>query len=114
MNPVKNLFKGRLNRRNYLLGFIIQWIIYIILTSILENAFFILFALFFFMGFSLNARRLHDLGYSGWFNLLIIIPFVGLLLLLYLLIAPGQKIENKYGLPTASSLNFRKTLLGED
>ncbi len=112
MNIIENLFKGRLNRRNYLLRFIVQWIIYYILIIIFENASFILLILFLFMGFSLGTKRLHDLGYSGWFNLLIIIPFIGLFLLIYLFLAPGQKTENKYGLATAGSINFRKTLFG--
>ena len=42
-------------------------------------------------------KRLHDLDKSGWIVLIILIPFVGLLLILYLGFAPGSSGANKYG-----------------
>ncbi len=36
-------------------------------------------------------RRCHDLGKSGWFILLLLIPFVGFFIALYLWFAPGVK-----------------------
>ena len=41
--------------------------------------------------------RFHDIGWSGWFVLLMFIPPVGLLVLLFLLVMPGQKDPNAYG-----------------
>lgn len=43
-------------------------------------------------------RRFHDLGWSGWFYLLLWIPFVNFVFLLFLLFAKGEASENKYGL----------------
>jgi uncharacterized membrane protein YhaH (DUF805 family) len=41
--------------------------------------------------------RFHDIGWSGWFVLLMFIPPVGILVLLFLLVMPGQKDPNAYG-----------------
>ena len=45
----------------------------------------------------LMIRRLHDLGRSGWFAILAIVPVVGMLFSIYLFCAPGQVGWNKYG-----------------
>ena len=44
-------------------------------------------------------RRLHDVGRSGWFVLLGLIPVVGELVLLYFLVQPSQPESNAYGPP---------------
>ena len=45
-----------------------------------------------------TARRLHDLGRSGWLTLLALIPAVGLgALTVALLLWPGQPQPNRYG-----------------
>ena len=48
-------------------------------------------------------RRLNDLGRTGWLSLIGFIPLIGGLFGLYLLFAPGELSENKYGLPPAKS-----------
>jgi len=45
---------------------------------------------------SATVRRLHDTNKSGWFVLLGLIPFIGLILLI-LLILPSDEEKNKYG-----------------
>ena len=45
-------------------------------------------------------RRLHDIGKSGWWYLLAIIPFVnviGIFVLIYFFITPSQQGDNRYG-----------------
>ena len=49
-----------------------------------------------------TARRLHDLGKSGWVQLLCLIPFVGGLIVLILCIPEGSKEANAYGAPVAA------------
>ncbi len=46
-----------------------------------------------------GARRLHDLGFSGWWWLLMLVPLVNVVFLLYLLFAPGKGDTNRYGPP---------------
>ena len=45
----------------------------------------------------IGIRRLHDLDKSGWFMLVILIPFVNLIFALYLLLASGTAGQNRYG-----------------
>jgi uncharacterized membrane protein YhaH (DUF805 family) len=44
-------------------------------------------------------RRLHDLNQSGWLSLLILVPLVNVFFMLYVMIAPGTKGSNNFGLP---------------
>ena len=48
---------------------------------------------------SVGARRLHDIGKSGWFQLLWIVPIIGWILLIYWACQPGQSGANAYGQP---------------
>jgi uncharacterized membrane protein YhaH (DUF805 family) len=43
------------------------------------------------------ARRLHDIGRSSWWILLILIPVLGSLVLLVFTLMDSQKEENEYG-----------------
>lgn len=45
---------------------------------------------------SLSIRRLHDQNFSGWFLLLILLPIIDLFVI-YMLMSPGDKWDNKYG-----------------
>ena len=47
----------------------------------------------------LGVQRLHDMGYSGWLWLLLLVPLVNIIMSLFLLFAPGNAGETKYGLP---------------
>ena len=49
-------------------------------------------------------RRLHDLGMSGWFLLLLMIPWLGGLIALVISLTPGQPYPNEYGLPPQRKL----------
>lgn len=112
---------GRLNRRNFIIGAILT----IILWGIL------IFAIYFALGFfglyhensdnwimnvtyvfllfywiSICARRLHDLGYSGWYQLANFIPIAGLILYIYLIFVSGKKESNIYGEVTESKIDL--------
>ena len=56
-------------------------------------------ALTFFPLLSAVARRLHDTGRSGWWQLLYFLPLVGALVLLVLSVLPSERIKNVYGPP---------------
>jgi len=51
----------------------------------------------FIPGLAVSVRRLHDVGKSGWFFLIILIPFIGAVWLLVLLCTDGQLQTNKWG-----------------
>jgi cell division protein FtsW len=46
---------------------------------------------------SFFARRLHDIGKSGWWLLIYLIPLVGWLVLLFFAVQPSQSGSNEYG-----------------
>jgi len=48
---------------------------------------------------AVGARRLHDIGRSGWWQLLSLIPVIGVLVLIYWYIQPGDPEANEYGPP---------------
>jgi uncharacterized membrane protein YhaH (DUF805 family) len=57
-----------------------------------------LYSLFIFLpSTAILARRLHDIGRSGWWILLIFVPIIGLLVLLYWTVKDSEPGENQYG-----------------
>lgn len=46
---------------------------------------------------AVTVRRLHDIDHSGWWMLMIMIPFVGVIILLLNLAQESQPGDNKYG-----------------
>ena len=81
-------FVGRMSKQEYLL-YIIPAIIlcYIPVVNIV----------LFLPNCSCTARRLHDVGMTGWLCLASIIPVVNIILVVYLCITDGQKEANQYG-----------------
>ena len=53
--------------------------------------------LHFIPALALGVRRLHDLGKSGWFYLILLIPFIGVAWLLIIFCFEGKKEDNKWG-----------------
>ncbi len=47
-------------------------------------------------GIAIGVRRLHDIGRSGWW-VLIALTVIGVLLLLYWYVQPGQRQDNQFG-----------------
>ncbi|MBO2009925.1 DUF805 domain-containing protein [Hymenobacter negativus] len=56
---------------------------------------------------AVGVRRLHDVGKSGWFTLIIFIPLVGVIWLLVLDCTEGSQGDNLYGSdPKAADLAY--------
>ncbi|MDO7885962.1 DUF805 domain-containing protein [Hymenobacter sp. CA2-7] len=51
----------------------------------------------FFPGLAVGVRRLHDVGKSGWFTLIVLVPFVGIMWLLVLDCTADDLGPNQYG-----------------
>ena len=102
-------FSGRSTRAEYW-----WWILFASVTALIltivdiqigtasEMGFGVLYSVFvlatFIPGLAVLVRRLHDVGKSGWFLLIGLIPLVGAIVVL-VSILPGSEIENKYGSP---------------
>jgi uncharacterized membrane protein YhaH (DUF805 family) len=47
---------------------------------------------------ALNAKRWHDLGKSGWWSLVALVPLLGAIYLIYMLaVVEGEPADNAYG-----------------
>ena len=48
-------------------------------------------------GFAVGIRRLHDVGKSGWWLLIGIIPLIGWIWIFVLIVTEGDSEQNQYG-----------------
>ena len=94
------VFEGRASRSEYWWFQLIVSPSYLI-SEVLDNE-----ISYFFLGITLftlipaisaGVRRLHDTNKSGFFLLISFIPFIGGLVLLFLLIPAGTKGKNRFG-----------------
>ena len=46
---------------------------------------------------AVSIRRLHDIDRSGWWLLLVFVPFLGLIVLLVFMATPGGEMANRFG-----------------
>lgn len=59
--------------------------------------FFVLLVPGIYFPITIGTKRLHDLGYSGWWIIVIFVPLLNIVLGIYLLFWKGEKGKNKYG-----------------
>jgi len=103
------VFTGRARRKEYWM-FLLFNIIFAIAAMILDNALglviapmpygplYMLYMLAVLIpGLAVGVRRLHDLGKSGWWLLIILIPLIGAIWLLVLFVTEGTRGPNQYG-----------------
>jgi uncharacterized membrane protein YhaH (DUF805 family)/cold shock CspA family protein len=48
-------------------------------------------------GVAITVRRIHDMGLSGWFYLLVFVPYIGALIVFVFTLLPSQRQENRWG-----------------
>ena len=111
-------FSGRARRKEYWM-FTLVYVIILIACTVLDNILGTVFMMdvgplgeismgygwvyticgliHFIPGLAVIVRRLHDVGKSGWFYLIVLIPFIGVIWLLILYCTEGQKENNKWG-----------------
>ncbi len=85
-------FQGRANRSEYwffvLFNFICGLVPYVNYVAAIA---------LFLPGLAVAVRRLHDIGKSGWYYLLCLVPLVGPIILLIWFCQPSQNGDNEYG-----------------
>jgi len=94
-------FSGRARRTEYWMFFLF-YVIFSVVISVVDSLLGIgLLSIIF--GFamlvpslSIGARRLHDTGRSGWWQLLLIIPVIGFIILVVFFVQDSHD-ENSYG-----------------
>jgi uncharacterized membrane protein YhaH (DUF805 family) len=97
-----SVFSGRTSRKGFWLFFLFFWIfgisIAVVEGLIGSNIFRLIYVLLMIVPFlSITTRRLHDIGRTGWWCLLYLIPTIGTIILLVFFLLPGQQQQNEYG-----------------
>ena len=106
-------FNGRARRKEYWM-WTLYYTIVLLFAMVLDNVLGLNFELFgqdlgygwlyvtvgithLIPGLGIVIRRLHDVGKSGWFYLIILIPLIGFIWILVLFCTDGVKEDNKWG-----------------
>ena len=95
-------FKGRARRQEFWM-YIMFYIVISVILGIFDNIIGIqilggIFGLALLVpSLAVGARRLHDTGKSGWFQLLCLIPIVGAIILIVFWAQEGVPEDNKWG-----------------
>jgi len=90
-------FTGRARRKEYWMFWLIYTVINIVLALLGLDIISIIFGLALFVpSISIAARRLHDTGRSGWWQLILFIPLIGFIVLIVFL-AQDSHDANDYG-----------------
>lgn len=103
-------FKGRARRKEYWM-FVLFNIIFAIVATVLDNVLGITFApeipygfiwavyalAVFIPGIAVAVRRLHDMGKSGWWYLIGLVPLIGGIWLIVLLATDSEAGDNQWG-----------------
>jgi uncharacterized membrane protein YhaH (DUF805 family) len=94
-------FSGRTRRKEYWMFILFYFIIYITLAIVDSLIGTMFLALIFVLAMlvpsiSIAARRLHDTGRTGWWQLISLIPLIGAIVLIVFLVQDSHE-ENQYG-----------------
>src|SRR5690554_1127284 len=94
-------FNGRAQRKEYWM-YVLFYMIFYVALSIVDSLigtmlFSSVYSLALFVpSISIAARRLHDTGRSGWWQLIALIPLIGSIVLIVFLVQDSQA-DNEYG-----------------
>jgi uncharacterized membrane protein YhaH (DUF805 family) len=102
-------FQGRATRPEYWYFFLMTMLVFVILAildgmlgkfngdtgmGLLSGIFLVAVAV---PSLAVGARRLHDTGRSGWWQLINVVPYIGWLVVMVLFALRGQQYANKFG-----------------
>lgn len=90
-------FNGRAARPEFW-WFMLAQILVLLIAGMVHNLLEALVSLALLLpGLAVGARRLHDIGKSGWLQLLWLVPVIGWAILIYWAAQPSAAGENAYG-----------------
>jgi uncharacterized membrane protein YhaH (DUF805 family) len=90
-------FSGRATRTAYWMFILINFIIQIVLSLFgFEIISGIISLLLLIPSISIGARRLHDTGRTGWWQLIYLVPLIGLIVMIVFLVQDSHD-DNEYG-----------------
>ena len=92
-------FNGRAARPEFWWFMLAQFVVGLILNMVLPLLGGLFSLAMLVPSLAAGSRRLHDIGKSGWLQLLALIPLVGWVILIYWAAQPGDPAANQYGSP---------------
>lgn len=91
-------FSGRARRKEFWMFILINVIISAVLSLLGADFLGGLYSLAVLIpSLAVGARRLHDTGRSGWWQLIYLVPLVGLIVMIVFTAQEGAAGDNKYG-----------------
>lgn len=93
-------FKGRANKSEFWWFVLASAIVSIVLGFISPQLANIYGLVSMIPGLAIGARRLHDIGKSGWMQLVALIPLIGIIWLIVLYVKDSDPKKNEYGEPS--------------
>lgn len=96
------VFEGRATRSEYWWWVLFYMVVYISAIAIDIMLGLGVLALLVSLGLmapslAVATRRLHDINKSGWWQLLYLLPLIGMIVMVYFLVQPGEQKENRFG-----------------
>jgi len=96
-------FQGRDTREQYWMFYLFYMIIIIVLSVIDEligtdglfSSLFLLASII--PSIAITTRRLHDIGKSGWWQLILLVPIIGAIVIIVFLAKKGMIGDNQFG-----------------
>ena len=95
-------FNGRARRKEFWMFALINFVIMIVLGIVDSMIGIQVLSAIYALGvllpsLAVGARRLHDIGRTGWWQLIGLVPFIGLLVLIIFFVLDSNPGDNKYG-----------------
>lgn len=114
--PLINLFlsvRGRISRGDFWYAALLILSVFTVLSIALETTFgrastWLLYAPLYWSSFAVSSKRYHDIGRSGWWLLLLLVPLLGPAWVFWSLgFRKGTQAENRYGaVPNREELDY--------
>ena len=94
-------FSGRAVRSEFWWFALFQLIVMVVASMLGETVYAVVALALVLPSLAVGARRLHDIGKSGWFLLLHLLPIIGILVLIFFWVQASQTESNEYGVVPA-------------